>query len=250
MGERNGTGLCALNTDGIMDSTRLRTLHDIVDWVKPFTEGDCIVAIDAPLIVGNRTGCRPCERLISRCFGRYHASAHSSNLGNRSFRTGGRARELAERLELDTDPHFGPGTRVRRAIEVYPHTALVALFDLPLILKYKSKRGRTAAARQIEFALFVSLLESLSAVEPAMDVRMCKQWPGLVRELATATTGAALDRAEDELDGYVCAYIGLYYWTYGVERCRVLGDAESGYIVTPVSQEQGAFLDSLQTSAG
>jgi predicted RNase H-like nuclease len=64
-----------------------------------------------------------------------------------------------------------------------------------------------------------------------------------MEEITTATTGAALDRAEDELDAYICAYISLYYWTHGLTRCRVVGDTMSGYIVTPVSQEQAACLD-------
>jgi predicted RNase H-like nuclease len=242
-GERNGTGLCVLRGDHAVDSTRLRTLDDIVGWLSPYTIRDCLVAIDAPLIVRNSTGRRPCEDLISRCFGKYEAGAHSSNLANSSFRTGGRASELADRLGLETDPVLSAGSPIRRAIEVYPHTALVALFGLPLTLKYKGKQGRTLAYQQQEFATSTALMESLSEVDPPLRLTASQRWIDLTEEIRSATTGAGLDRAEDEFDSYICAYTALYYWTHGLDRCRIAGDTETGYIVTPVSADQGACLD-------
>src|SRR5262249_17464780 len=35
----------------------------------------------------------------------------------------------------------------------------------------------------------------------------------------------------------------LYYWTHGTSRCRIVGDVDSGYILTPVTPEQAACLD-------
>lgn len=247
-GERSGTGLCVISNGKVLASARRRSLDDIVEWLLPHTTGNCVVAIDAPLIVRNAEGSRPCERSVSRCFGRYHAGAHSSNVRNPSFRTGGRAKELAERLDLDVAPDAGPARSSHQAIEVYPHTALVALFDLPFTLKYKAKRGRTLEGRRAEFRRCAALIDSLSSGDPPMDVHSCNHWGDLMEEISTSTTGAALDRAEDELDAYICAYIGLYFWTHGLSRSRVVGDLDTGYIVTPVSPEQAACLDALDTS--
>jgi predicted RNase H-like nuclease len=58
-----------------------------------------------------------------------------------SFRAGVRGGRIARELGLSIDPSFEPGSGVRRAIEVYPHPAIVALFELPLTLKYKAKVG-------------------------------------------------------------------------------------------------------------
>jgi predicted RNase H-like nuclease len=249
-GERSGTGLCVLLGEHVVDATRLRSLDDIVSWLTPYTSGDCIVAIDAPLIVRNQSGRRACEDLISRCFGKYEAGAHSSNLANACFRTGGRARELARRLGLDTDPAMPGGAPVRRALEVYPHTALVALFDLPVTLKYKAKRGRTLSSRQAEFARCASLLESLATAEPPIRLGNSPRWIDLTEEIRSATTGAGLDRAEDELDAYICAYTALHYWVHGLDRSRIVGDTESGYIVTPVAAEQARWLDAALSGSG
>jgi predicted RNase H-like nuclease len=242
-GERNGTGLCVLCGGRVVDSARRVALDDIADWLRDHTSGDCIVAIDAPLIVSNLTGRRPCEALISGCFARYDAGAHSSNLSNPAFRDGGRAAALARCLGLDTDPAWDRTAPLRRAIEVYPHPALVVLFGLHKTLKYKARRGRTLATRKAAFETAAQHLESLVAADPPLHLRASHRWTDVMTEIRSATTSAALDRAENEFDAYVCAYVAAYYWRHGDARCRAVGDVETGYIVTPVSAEHGAWLD-------
>lgn len=249
-GERNGTGLCVLGPGGLVVSGRRRSLEDVAAFVEPYTAGDCVVGIDAPLVVANPTGRRHCEQLVSRCFARHHAGTHSSNLGLGVFAGGGRAIALARRLSLGLDPVVEPGSPCRRAIEVFPHSALVALFGLEVTLSYKARSGRDVASRKAAFATAVSLVESLAGFEPPLEVAEAPAWRRLVAELDRAGTGAALDRAEDELDAYLCAYVAKYYWTRGTDGCRVVGDAASGAIVTPVSPDQAACLDALARGEG
>jgi predicted RNase H-like nuclease len=189
----------------------------------PETAGPCIVAIDAPLVVTNPTGRRRCEGLISSVFNRSQAGAHSSNLGLPAFSKGVRAMELALRLGLAYDPAIEPGVETRRGLEVYPHPALVALFGLPLTLKYKAKPGRTVASRQAAFAELFRHLESLTAGFPAFEVTTSPRWAHLRDLVETGGSNAVLDRCEDEIDAYVCAYVALYYWTHGLAKCRVVG---------------------------
>jgi predicted RNase H-like nuclease len=144
---RGGTGLCAIEANSVRASGRVGSDDELLAWLRPMVDDDVVLAIDAPLIVRNLTGRRRAETLISRCFGAYHASAHSANLGLPSFREGVRGEQLAAALGLDTDPDFPAGVGVRRAIEVYPHTAIVALFGLATTLKYKAKPGRTLQSR-------------------------------------------------------------------------------------------------------
>jgi predicted RNase H-like nuclease len=61
-------------------STNVTTLQGVVDYVCAHTTGNAVVAIDAPLIIRNRDGQRPCETEIGRRFGKFQASAHSPNL--------------------------------------------------------------------------------------------------------------------------------------------------------------------------
>jgi predicted RNase H-like nuclease len=246
--QSGGTGLCLVEDGRVLASTRLVSDADVAAWLTPYLEDDAVVAIDAPLIVRNLTGRRPAEQLISRCFGAYHASAHSANLSLPSFRHGVRGEQLAVALDLDVDPVFRPRTRLRRAIEVYPHTAIVALFELPTTLKYKRKKGRTVESRAAELGRLLLLLESLRDFDPPLDVAASPRWPAIRGSVANAATPVELDRLEDEIDAYVCAYTALYYWSHGTERCRIAGDIETGYIVTPVTAAVRECLDRL--SAG
>jgi predicted RNase H-like nuclease len=198
--------------------------------------------------VRNHTGRRPCDTLISRCFGRYHAGAHSANLGLPSFRDGVRGERLAAALGIGIDPEFDVGRPVRRAIEVYPHPAIVALFDLPQTLKYKGKPGRTVESRKLALSELLDHLESLRRRDPPLDVTTAPRWQELRERVESATAPIHLSRVEDEIDSIVCAYVVMYFWAHGTTRCRVAGNMASGYIVTPVSPAQGECLDSLGAS--
>jgi predicted RNase H-like nuclease len=215
----------------------------VLGWLTPYADDDVVVAFDAPLVVRNVEGRRTCERMISRCFGARHAGAHSSNLSLAAFRDGVRAERLANELELNVNPYFGPRPPIRRSIEVYPHPAIVALFDLPSTLQYKAKRGRTKESRSRALLALMGHLESLADADPPLDVASAPRWKHLLRVAGSPSTGAELERAEDEFDAYVCAYIGAYYYRHGSSRCRVVGDTTSGYIVTPVTLQQAACLD-------
>ena len=57
----------------------LISMADVVDFIESHSNADSVVAVDAPLIVKNATGQRPCETLISKHFGRYDAGCHTSN---------------------------------------------------------------------------------------------------------------------------------------------------------------------------
>jgi predicted RNase H-like nuclease len=172
-GPNGGTGLCIATNARVVESAYARTDDEILHRLRAVTEGPCLVAIDAPLIISNPTGRRACERAISRCFSRHHAGAHSSNLSMRAFADGSRGARLCESLGLDMNPAIGRNRETRTAIEVYPHPALVALFDLPVTLKYKAKRGRSIEQRRTAFRHLAALLESLTDATPALDVQTC-----------------------------------------------------------------------------
>lgn len=246
---RGRTGLCHIADGRVVDSTTVSGDEELLSWLTPRTQRDVLVAIDAPLIVRNETGRRPCEQLISRCFGAQHASTHSANLNLPSFKNGVRGEWLADALGLDVDPFFAPGTSVQRAVEVYPHPAVVALFELETTLKYKAKPGRTVESRSHELTLLVRHIESLVSADPMVDVAG-PEWERMARIAANPRSAAELAAIEDEIDAYVCAYVALYYWTHGSAKCRVAGDTSTGYILTPVTSEHARCLDALAAQVG
>jgi predicted RNase H-like nuclease len=243
--ERNRTGLCLVEAGCVVDSAVAGDDEEIIDWIEERAASELVVAFDAPLVVRNRDGCRGCERVIAATWGRAHAGCHPANRRRPWFRDGGRARRLARRLRLTPDPAAIAARPTRVAIEVYPHTALVSLFRLPVVLKYKAGRRRvdgvstprTVDDRRQEFRRLLNCLLALTDRTPSLVVTTSAGWRRLVAGVDRAKTGADLDIVEDELDAYVCAYVGLHYrrW-HGTRDCAVIGDARRGYVVTPVDE--------------
>jgi predicted RNase H-like nuclease len=245
--EHNRTGLCAVEGGRVVDSATAGDDDEVAGWIEDHAAANVMVAFDAPLIVRNRTGCRGCERVIASVWGRAHASCHVANLRRPWFAKGGRAHRLARRLRLTTNPAAVSEAPARVAIEVYPHTALVSLFRLPVILKYKAGRSRvngvstprTVHHRRREFRRLLRCLVDLRDGRPPLRVETAAAWSRVSAMVEDAKTGAELDRVEDELDAYVCAYVGWhYYHRRGNRDCAVIGDARCGYVVTPVDESR------------
>jgi predicted RNase H-like nuclease len=213
--------------------------REILAWVEERAPESALLAIDAPLIAPNppRTS-RPADRALSRAFGRFHAGVYPANR-ERSARPI-RLRLQLEELGFSADPRLPhrryEAGRIRRQIEFYPHSSLVALFGLPRIIKYK--KG-TVAERRRGLRRLQRTLSRLAGFEPALAPS------GLPRALLESApgrrAGRELKRLEDELDAVFLSYLAAYYWYWGLERCKLFGELGSGYILT-------AFADARQLS--
>ena len=152
-GVRNPTGIAVIDSHRrLVHVGAFRDDADVLAAVRPYVQGDCLVAFDAPLVVTNPTGQRPAETAFNRDFRRFEAGAHPVNTGKPEFANGPRGARLARALGLDMDPR---SSAARRAIEVYPHSATVALFRLPRTLKYKAKPGRGLEQLKSELLLLM-----------------------------------------------------------------------------------------------
>ncbi|OMQ16387.1 hypothetical protein A7K94_0202895 [Modestobacter sp. VKM Ac-2676] len=218
------TGVAAVDDTGrLTASGRVKTDDEITGWVAAQPGRVVVVAVDAPLIVPNETGQRVPEKLIGQAFGGFGASAHTSN---RTRFPGGdtRAMRLAQRLGWAVDPQTPTGGAVGVCIEVYPHPALVGLFQLPYRLDYKKGKDQ---GRAPGFRSFVQHLESI----PELDLAGSPRWGHLKHVLASPRPGD-LTRVEDELDAIVCAHLA-WLWHHRRSALEVYGDVEVGYIVAP-----------------
>jgi predicted RNase H-like nuclease len=225
-GEKNHTGVAAIDSDGrLLHIGMARDDASIEDAVAPYVSEDCLVAIDAPLIVKNPTGYRPCEAELNHDFQRFEAGARPAYTEKPEFNNPRGAR-IATVLDLDVDP---ASSATRRAIEVYPHPATIALFGLEKTLKYK--RG-AFEERQRELLQLMTLIEGLDKATPRLRVNHNVSWVELRKRVAAATRPGQLDRDEDPVDAVICAYVALY-WYHRPEDVTVYGDFATGYIVTP-----------------
>lgn len=240
--ERNATGLAIARGDGahatLVDIVSgVRGLSEIVAFVERHVTENTVISIDAPLIIRNATGRRPCESEISRRFGARHASTHSSNLTLYPVPS---THELVRRLEQAGFRHHVGRERQetgRWFFEVYPHPAHIVLFGLESIIKYKAKARRPRSLRLSEFERLQSLLMSLEHAEPALAPGVAT---ALVAEDLQAVRGLRLKDHEDALDAWFCAYLALHAWYWGAERSEIVGDFETGYIVLPTMAAEPA----------
>ena len=249
-GVKRPTGLAVVDESGLLlHVSAVRTDAEILAALAPYAEDDCLVAIDAPLIVTNPSGNRPAEAALNKDFARFDAGAHPANTGKPEFRDLPRGAGLCQAMGLDMNPRSG---RRRRAVEVYPHPATVALFGLGRTLKYKNKPGRDLDGLRVELLTLMGLLEGLSAVEPPLHLPSSDQpspdqpspdqrgpdqpgapgWLGLRAAVETATRKSELRVVEDQVDAVVCAYIALFV-ARKPEATTTYGDFETGYIITP-----------------
>ena len=231
------SGLCCLqlthNQLTVLDISRRQPLDDIFQWLDTWVPLDesALIAVDAPTIIPNLTGTRLPDRLTHQFFGRYHAGCYPANR-QRPFahRTVGFGVSLEERGFVH-GPKLNPKQPGRYQIEVYPHPAIVHFFQLSRILKYK--KGKLAERKRELIKLWDYIVTYLPKYEPALDLSTSdlSRFAGL--NLTTKVTGNLLKSIEDQLDSLVCAYIGAYWWYWGVEKNWLLGDEETGYIIVP-----------------
>ena len=225
-GDKNQTGVAAIDSDGRLHHVgAAQDDASIIDAIGPFIGGDCLVAIDAPLIVKNSTGFRPCETVFNRDFQPFEAGARPAYTGKPEFKDPRGAR-LAAALDLDMDP---ASTASRRAIEVFPHPATVVFFELEKTLKYK--RG-PFGDRQRDLLNLMTLIEGLDDATPRLRANRSAAWVELRRRVEVASRPVHLDRDEDPVDAVLCAYVALF-WYQRPDDVTIYGDFDTGYIVTP-----------------
>lgn len=231
------SGLCCLSWQAgqleLLDLQRRDAIADILAWIDEWlpAEAPGMVAVDAPTLIPNATGMRLPDRLAHKHFGRYHAGCYPANLGSAFAQ-----RTVAFGLSLETRgflhaPTLSPQHPGRYQIEAFPHPAIVHLFELPRILKYK--KGVLAQRRAELTRLHQFICDRLPALEPPLDVAT-----GKITLPPIPQKGAELKAVEDQLDSLICAYIAAHWWYWGTARNVVLGDREAGYVVVPMPHLQ------------
>lgn len=230
-----GAVICSRGKSGelIRWQERLKGNDEIISFIKNTTgTSPAIVAIDAPLLVPNQTGTRPCDRQLTQEFRQYHAGTFPANR-QKWERLGCQVRgeEIVQKLadlNFSPDPFIQRQAQMRRVVEVYPHPATIVLFNLPRILQYKTRQRRDLEYRQKELRRLQGLIRKLKQAVPALEIDR-----SLFRN-PSSLSGNAFKAHEDLLDAVLCAYIAYHAWYWGPEGYRIFGENwKEGYILVP-----------------
>jgi predicted RNase H-like nuclease len=230
--DRNPTGAVCLQGDRsgvelLAVALPLWTAAAVLQFVQTYGGEKSVVTVDAPLIVTNRTGQRPCETLVGQRYGARDASCHTSNLtlypAPSSVALGESIAEMGYEHPIASMP-----SPSRVIAEVYPHAGMVALFDLPRVLKYKKGSVTEKRAGLEVLRMYLAGLDNA-----APRLRRTTALASLLDQNLGQLVGRSLKSYEDSLDALFCGYLAYYFWYWGWERTEVFGDTQSGYILNP-----------------
>ena len=180
-----------------------------------------------PLALTPIVGRRASDLLISRAYGAAKAATHSPS----ALRPG----QLSDKLREDFQGQgfalcTAEGVRTPGLMEVYPHTALLALTGDPVRLTYKAGKTTTYWPAAPLDERRTRLREVWRRIVAALD----RQIAGVAEALPppAETRGRALKAYEDRLDAVVCAYVAIAALR---GEARAYGDEDSA-IWVPRSQ--------------
>lgn len=230
-GYNNPSGLACLFHDDkgcrLVTSANLVSDTEIIHWIRECGRENVWVGIDAPIIAKNPPGTsRPVDKAITAKFGRFHAGVYPANR-IRCARPVTLSEKLARR-GFSPNP-LGRRRSGRRQLEIFPHLVQVGFFGRERIIKYKKGTvgQKRAGMAELQRAIGQILTRQRPPLLPSPALRV------LLNDRPEKHRGAGLKALEDRLDALLCAYMTAFYWTWGTEKCEVVGDVEQGYIIAP-----------------
>lgn len=223
--DRNPSGAAALSSSAnglimMQEAVSLYSLDDVKTFIQRNRQEITVVAVDAPLIITNKSGQRGCERSLSRQYGSRHAACHSSNL---TLYQNAASVNLAKWLKSIGFSHATEPASNQIMLEVYPHAAYLELFELQSIIRYK--KG-TIKQKHQGLRIIQTTLGNLPISASSMLFNLLRCNPADLR-------GRELKCLEDRLDALFCAYLAFYFWRHGAEGSKTFGSHLDGYIVNP-----------------
>lgn len=249
----NETGVAALDPRGvILEAGWTRGVADTIRWVNSVAgSGSALLFVDAPLVVTNTGGSRPCDRQVGQRYGRWQVSANSVNTG--SPRLAGvtlrRGLEAVGWTYSDGGDH--PPAAGRTMCECYPYTTLVGVAELGYDQarpRYKRKPAGMPVAqwRPLRAAGCDDLVRRLASLDSADPPLLLDSHPATrrLRQEPAPSDDTAYKHREDLIDALICAWTAAFWSRHGTARCQVLGPAPSpgaapqATIIAPARPEQ------------
>ncbi|MDP2306571.1 MAG: DUF429 domain-containing protein [Pseudomonadota bacterium] len=209
----------------MVSAESLRSHEDTLRWItRNRGRGSATLVVNAPIIVDNLSGSRPCDRALLEHFSRYRIDEYANNSVSASHpRTMGRAL-----MRMGFDPN--PASEGDRIVETHTQAAQVLLLgvDRPIRMKSGPIGGRKEAVDRLRELIEERLIEAGNPrlhLSPELDQLMDAHLPDL--------NGTRLGELEERLEALVCGYVAAYLGQVGPDGCAFLGDMDTGYILLP-----------------
>lgn len=183
------------------------------------------IAIDGPLIINNNSGQRSCETALSKDYSRRKSSCHASN---KTLYPNACSTRLSNYIYQQGFSHLDVGKTGQWQIEVYPHPAIIEIFELKERLLYKKGKVAEKKQGQVKLSSLIQSLKNSKILSLEINPQLA---PLLSTSVILSNVGKKIKQHEDALDSIICAYIGALF----AIACKstVYGDTDNGYIYVP-----------------
>lgn len=209
----------------LVSADSLRAHEDTLRWItRSRGRGGCVLTVNAPVVVENLSGSRPCDKLLQEHFARYRIDEYANNTVSASH-----PRTMAKglnRMGFDPDPASNSADRL---VETHTQSGQVLLFGIerPVRMKAGPIGGRKESVQRLRELIAEKLYKGPPVLHPspALDALMSAHLPDL--------NGTRLGELEERLEALLVAYVAAWLGENGVSACACLGDLQRGYILLP-----------------
>lgn len=208
-----------------------------------------LVALDQSLIVNNTTGMRPVEKIAGSPIGWAGGGVQPSNKSRRGmFDDNAPIWSFKKKLEANdykTDDVKSAKDRKpgKYIIEVFPALALLGLSE-----EFYSRRGApkyNPEKRNFNIQHWKSVCSLLGEKSSILEVNELSVWAQQEENRLDPEK-----EHQDMLDSAICALIGMI-WIACEDSCSIMiGNMETGYMVTPVIEEMRLRLEKASKKHG
>ncbi len=191
----------------------------------------CLVAIDQPTIVNNLTGSRPVESVVSSVISYVGGGVQPSNRSKASmFGDGAPIWRFKNALNANDDAEAcKPGAAGLFIAEVYPALALLA-YNNPFFGRGTAPKYNPKKRKKFRIADWNTVAATVARVAESYHLGDAAKWA--VDQCGNLNPQKS---DQDKLDAVICALVGLGWLVDDRNRNILIGDLNSGYMISPCS---------------
>ena len=213
----------------------LRTCHDFL-----------LIGIDQPTIVKNSSGSRPVEKVVSSLIGigGLKSGVQPANRKKKVFEPNSPIWRFLNEVDARQNPMTARASQEGAyLIEVYPVLALAA--SEPEIMERKQAPRYNPTKSNFRVDDWKLVAQAVARQTDNFSLPALSKWARSAADTRWHSKGE-----QDMLDAVICLIVALQWRRAEREGVAMIGDLDSGYMITPVSKSTKAVLQNSARKQG
>lgn len=252
--------ICAITYDETskcqLHEPRLVFFSQALDYIsckeKSGTYDLSLIALDQSLFVNNLTGMRPVEKIAGSPIGWAGGGVQPSNKSRQGMFDDNAPiwafqkslKEKKYKLDLDDVLSIKKSKSGKSVIEVFPALALLGLSE-KFFTRYGAPKYNPEKKRKFKKEDWISVCDLLAKKSNDLELIQLSKWAETAGKIPEPKK-----EDQDKLDAAICALIGLI-WIACDESCSMMiGNMQTGYMITPVIEKMRIRLEEASQRHG